>query len=130
MGRVFAAVLSGCLAFATGSAVVAAPPQGRAGEIDPARVWIQNRGGAEAVPVTIEAATPVAVQWTGMPSVTVAESAPVRQARQPWEYQALTIAPAQDLVTTLTAVGREGWEMTGMQMTSAAGTTIMLKRPR
>lgn len=130
MGRIFATTLCGWLVYAAGSAVVAAPPQGRAGESDPAKVWIQNRGASEAIPVRIEAVTPVPVQWAGMPSATVTESAPVRHARQPWEYQTMTVPPAQDLVTMLMTVGRDGWEMTGMQTTSAAGTTIVLKRPR
>jgi hypothetical protein len=126
-------VLSGCLVFVSASALVAAPPQGRAGEIDPARVWVQNRGAGEAVSVSIDAASlnvPLPVQLSGSSSVTVTEMAPSRQARQAWEYQVLTVPPSQEVGAVLTAAGRDGWETTGLQLPSTTGMRVVLKRPR
>lgn len=133
MTRTLVTVLSGCLVLVGTSALVAAPPQGRAGEIDPARVWVQNRSAAEAVAVSIEGvslSTPMPVQLAGPSSVTVSEMAPTRQARQPWEYQVLTVSPLQDVAAVLTAAGRDGWEATSLQVPSTTGLRIILKRPR
>ncbi len=133
MGRMLGVVLSGCLIVVAASVLVAAPPQGRAGEIDPARVWIQNRSSAEAIPVTIETGSmgmPLPVQLVGAASVTVSEMATLRQGRQAWEYQVVTAPTAQALVTVLNAAGRDGWDTTGIQLPGANGAAVILKRPR
>ncbi|MEQ1757316.1 MAG: hypothetical protein ABL986_03285 [Vicinamibacterales bacterium] len=133
MKRMLVTVVSGCLVLVAASALVAAPPQGRAGEIDPARVWVQNRSAADAVAVSIEAVslnTPMPVQLAGTSSVTVSEMAPIRHARQPWEYQVLTVSPSQDVAAVLTAAGRDGWEAISLQAPTATGLRVILKRPR
>jgi len=130
MSRTQAALVCGCLVF---GAAIAVRGQGHAGEVDPAKVWIQNRGAAQAVPVTIEATSPERAPQDAAGAtrkVVVSEMVPVRRARQPWEYQAVTVAAGQDVVALLTNAGRDGWEVSGVQLPSAAGMTIILKRPR
>ena len=85
------------------------------------------------MPVAIEPLSPdmpLPVRVTAMPPVTVAGVVPVRQARQAWEYQALTVSPGQDLVALLMNAGGDGWETTGLQIPSPNSTTLILKRLR
>lgn len=107
------------------AAIVAATGQERAqapGQPTQARVWIQNRGPSERVPVEI----------TGTPRVQIAETPTVqaRAVQQQWQYQTLTIEPGADPTTRLNAAGQQGWETTGLQLPSAGGTLVVLKRPR
>src|ERR1700736_4902649 len=89
--------LSLCALFAGASVMVAAPHgadarvehdvQDRPGIPTQARVWIENRGSGESVPVTIQDAAPDAslhVQITGTPSVVIAAPTvlDVRRSRQ------------------------------------------------
>jgi hypothetical protein len=133
MRRMLVSLLSGYLVFTAGLVLVAAPGQGQAGVLDPSRVWVQNRGSGEAVPVVIEPLSPdmpLPVQVTAMPAMTVAGVVPVQQARQVWEYQALAVSPAEDPVTMLMEAGGDGWEVTGVQIPSPSGITLILKRLR
>ena len=120
----------------TGGAMLAAPgQQDRPGLISPAKVWVENRGRNEALPVVIQdvtTATPIGVQVIGTPTVAIAPSAVVqaRLIRQAWDYRTIAIAPAEDAARVLSAAGADGWEATGAQLATPTGTTLVLKRPR
>jgi hypothetical protein len=130
-------VLSGGVLLAAGSAGLAAPEQDRPGQMTQGKVWIQNQGDAEAVPVTLQnvasvqvTGTPV-VQVSGTPTVAISPSttAQVRRVRQPWDYQVVTIAASLDL-QPLSKAGQDGWETTGLQFPVQGGFAVVLKRPR
>ncbi len=97
-----------------------------------ARVFVLNRGGADAVGVTIHDATvtlPVAVARTATVALAPNAIVPVRPARQAWEYRQLGSMAGQELIEALNKAGTEGWEAVGW---SGTGTdrAILLKRPR
>ena len=128
------------VALTVSGAMVAAPVedahgQDRPGQISPAKVWVENRGRGEAVPVVIhEVATtaPIGVQVIGTPTVaiapaTVLQTRPVRQA---WDYRTIDLASGQDVATVLSRAGADGWETTGLQFANPAGTSVVLKRLR
>jgi hypothetical protein len=134
MNRALVAVLS-IGALSAGSAILAAP-QVRPGEMTQARVWVENRGSAEAVPTIIESmsvdARPLRVQVIGTPAVALIPSTVVqaRLARQAWEHRLLTIPAGQDLAVALSKTDADGWEAVGFQMTPQGSTAVLLKRPR
>jgi hypothetical protein len=102
------------------------------GQPTQARVWIQNQGQEEAVPVRIETtAQPLRVDLTTIPTVTIASGTALltRAARQPWEYRAVRIAAGQNLDNVLNAAGADGWEATGSTITDQSGTIVIMKRP-
>jgi hypothetical protein len=104
---------------AGGGAMLAAPGQDRPGVIGQARVFVENRGRGDAVPVVLQdvmTASPIVVQ--------------ARLARQPWEYRTLNLQPGQDPATALSGPGADGWEATGIQLTASGSGVILLKRPR
>ena len=104
----------------TAVAILAAPGQvgtDRPGQPTQGKVWVENRGRDEAVPVVLQEVA------TSMPMG-------VRFVRQPWEYRTLSVPPGQDLVKLLASAGMEGWEATGLQMPNQSGTVLLLKRPR
>jgi hypothetical protein len=92
------------------------------GQPTPARVWIQNQGEMEAVPV----------QVTGRPTVLLADDAVVRvrELAQAWDYQTVAIPSNQDPVPLLNAAGANGWEATGIALPAPNGALVVLKRPR
>jgi hypothetical protein len=57
MSRSMVLALSSCLVMTAGAAILAAPGQDRPGQSTQARVWIENRGRHEAVPVVLEEVT-------------------------------------------------------------------------
>ena len=127
-----ASVLLGC-AVVAGSAGLAAPTQSRPGEPTQAKVWVQNHGRSEAVPISLQEIAidaPIRVQISGTPGVAI--TAPTvfdaRQLRQTWEYHKISMAPDDDPTPELMRLGRDGWE-TALQWASARGVTIILKRP-
>ena len=137
MRTTLASLLLGSVLFTGGSVPLAAPAQNTAypGQPTQGKVWIQNRGSAEAVPVSLKEIagdTTMKVLITGTPSVAIASPAvfAARQSRQPWEYHELTIGAGQSRALELTRVGLDGWETTGLQFPSPQGTVIVLKRPR
>ena len=123
-------------ALLAGGAVFVASAQDRTaqpGQPTQARVWIQNRGQFEAVPVSIVTGNaPVRVQIAGPSVVTTGPESVVtaRAARQIWEYRDVRGAAAQDLVVALSAAGQDGWEATGITFQSAGQTVVIVKRPR
>jgi hypothetical protein len=131
MTRAIACVLSTCVVLAGGAVIRARAAQDGTqtpGQATQAKVWIQNRGDAQAVPVTIQAmaieAPPLRVQVTGTPIVQA------RAVRQPWEYRNVTIQSGQDPAVILSPAGADGWEATGMVVPVQGGTLVVMKRPR
>jgi hypothetical protein len=131
------------VALAAGAAVTfAAAQQGPPGATktdrpgDPTRavVWVQNRGGAEAVPVSLEqiaSRTPLPVEVVNASGATALATAPLGPPRPTaWEYRTLDIAAGQDPSAVLAPAGEDGWETTGLQFPAAGGTRVVLKRPR
>jgi hypothetical protein len=128
-------LLSSCLAFTAGAAMLAAPEQNRPGDTTPARVWVENRAPNEAIPVTVQTMTPMRVQIAGTATVAVdpASTVPTRAVRQAWEYRTVTVAAGQDPASALATAGNDGWEVVVVfqpQQTTQSATSFLLKRPR
>ena len=135
MRATLVSLLLGSVLFMGGSAPLAAPAQSYPGQPTQGKVWIQNRGSSEAIPVSLKESagdTAMKVLITGTPSVAIAAPAvfDARQARQVWQYLEVTIGSGQSPVAELTKAGLDGWETTGLQLPSPQGTVIVLKRPR
>ena len=112
-------VVSAAIVGARGQATV------RPGEPTQARVWIENRAPGEAIPVVVQSVpSPLRVQLD--PATVVLTSA----SRQIWEYRSIPLASGADPARGLAAVGAEGWEAVGVLQSGAAGTTVLMKRPR
>jgi hypothetical protein len=120
------------------AASIAAPAQSRPGEPTKGRVWIENRGQLEAIPVTLvpefqgNRRVPVAVEVANVPTVTVSAERPfeTRAARQAWEYRTVQIGPGQNAAETLNVHGGDGWEAVGPIAADDSNVAVLLKRPR
>ena len=135
MRAIVACGLFGCALLMAGAAIVAAPGQDRPGQLTQARMFIENRGSGQAIPVTLEndsLGRPPRVEVTGTPAVTIGGSIvlPARAARQAWEYQVLRIPFGQDPTATLAPLGLQGWEATGQLPSTDGGVLLLLKRPQ
>ena len=137
-----------CFAFVAGTAMLAAPGQGTRtpGQPTEGKVWIENRGRNEAIPVAAPDPLPVVVQnvTTAVPvAVRLAGATPsqppppvaVQSAQQRWEYRTVAIpldAQEQEQAVTklLVAPGNEGFEPTGVQLSTRSATLLVMKRPR
>jgi len=138
MRTVAMSVLAATLA-AVGTTMRAAPDQtSRPGEMTDAKVWIQNRSRAEAIPVNLRVAdleTPLRVLVSNAESnphaVKVAGPVRAQAQRQEWEYETVAIGADSNL-QALKSLGVSGWETTGVSWPSTGGngTTLLLKRPR
>jgi hypothetical protein len=120
-----------------GSIMRAAPDQTRPGEMTEAKVWIQNRSRAEAIPVNlrnVDLEAPLRVQVangdTNPHTVRVAGPIRVQLLKQDWDYDTLVIAAGTSPVQALKSLGVAGWETTGVAWTVGEQTTLLLKRPR
>jgi hypothetical protein len=133
-----ACLLSVSTLLAGGAALGAGSTQDRTqqpGQPTQGRVWIQNRGSAEAVPVSIQnvpSESPMRVQIVGTPTVTAIAGSVVqtRTVRQVWEYRDLNLAGGQDAITALNGAGNDGWEAIGLVLSPSGGTTVLMKRPK
>jgi hypothetical protein len=131
-------VLLGGVVLTAGGAMLAAPGQDRQdrpGQLTQAKVWVENRGRSEAVPVILQEVItpmPMGVQVIGTPTVTIAPGSSVlaRLVRQPWEYRTVNVPPGQDAAIVLSNAGADGWETSGLQFPNPSGNLIVLKRPR
>ena len=99
------------------------------------KVWIQNRGEAEAIPVTMQggpSTEPLRVLVVGTPPVTIgsANLVPVRQSRQEWEYRSLPVTRGQDPALLLNSAGADGWEAVGLMVGDQDRTMMVMKRPK
>jgi hypothetical protein len=120
LALVFAACIAGAAALGARGQSTARP-----GEPTQAHVWVDNRTQAEAVPVTVQ-------NWPAPVNVHLDASSVVQAVagRQKWEYRLMPLASGPDPARGLTAAGDEGWEAVGVLQPSAAGATVLLKRPR
>ena len=138
MKTTFIIVLSIAACVICGAAIFAAPGQtvARPGEMVPARMWIENRGRGEAIPVTLEGfgelPKPLRVEVAGVPTVTLTPSTVVdtKTAFQRWDHQAITIPAGQVVEVALRAAGNDGWEAVSAQVLPNGATFVLLKRPR
>jgi len=95
----------------------------RPGDPTQARVWVENRGPNEAIPVVVDALpSPVTVRVEG-----VVHAAP---AAQIWSYRTgqLPANGAGELLNN--PYGSDGWEAVGVVQSGPNGATILFKRPR
>jgi len=128
----------GVVALVVGASAIVATPQTiepiRPGEMTKGRVWVENRGGAEAIPVDLRESNldaPLRVHIVNAePGSTAPNPVAVRQARPAWEYEVVTVAGGADVAANLNAQGAAGWETTGLTFPSAGGTLVLLKRLR
>jgi hypothetical protein len=120
-----------------GTSILAAPSQtAQPGQMTQARVWVENRGRSEAIPVDVREMNldaPLRVQVTnGEPQYAGSNPVQVREVRRIWDYETILIpadAPASR-VSLLNSRGANGWETTGIASVNADGMTLLLKRPR
>jgi hypothetical protein len=128
---------------ATSAALLAAPDQtAQPGQMTQARVWVQNRGSSEALPIDLREVNidrPLRVEvMNGNPyftasspvNVRITNTDPlnVRIARQVWEYTSISVDTGVDPVSALNTQGAAGWETTGVFFVSQNRTTLVLKR--
>ena len=121
-----------------GVATVAAPVQDRPGLPTQGKVWVENRGRNQAIPVVIvpqnqaDRPEPLPVQVLNVPAVTLAQGGTlhVRSARQPWEYRTLVIPAGQDTAAAVNALGSDGFEAVGIVSADETRAVLLLKRPR
>jgi hypothetical protein len=135
MKQSFAAVALGMAIAAGGAAALTVRAQVTApvpGVMTQARVWIQNRGQGEAVPVSVEQAGTLTVRLAGPTNLTLAPGSTVgtQAARQAWDYETVRVAAGQDAAAALGPAGQDGWEAVGVTATDGSGATILMKRPR
>lgn len=124
---------AGILLVVAGSAVVAALEQTYPGQATQGKVWVQNEGRQQAVPVSLADVgldAPMKVQVTSLPPVAVDGIVQARRARQVWEYRTIVVRDGQDPLPTINSAGADGWETTGLQFGGQGSTTLLMKRPR
>jgi hypothetical protein len=102
------------------SAALLSGDQSYPGQPTQGKVWIQNRGNEEAIPVTLrDASSDVRFKVQVMAT-----------AAQPWAYMRLVVSKGQDEIAALNKFGIDGWETTGLESHDEHATTYILKRPR
>ena len=119
---------------ALGSRPVATPAQTYPGQPTQARVFVENHGAHDAVPVTVEGVAgdaPIKTHIVGTPAVSIASPAifEMRRARQAWEYHRVTTPPDEDPTLELNRLGRDGWELTTQYVTPRGSIVAIVKRP-
>jgi hypothetical protein len=131
------AITAACAAaiFVAAAATIAALQTAQPGQMTQARMWVENRGRSEAVPVDLRDVNldkPLRVQVMNgeLGSGDVAMPLQVRTARQNWEYETVAIPAGKDVAALLNARGTAGWEAVGTLSVTEGTTTILLKRPR
>ena len=123
-------VATGVIATAVMGASLVITAQDRPGIMTQARVWIENRRSDEAIPVHVVADPDTATRVQVVNGVSVSGTVTARAARQAWEYRSLAVTPGRDMTPALNAAGDDGWEATGIQMTTPEGPALLFKRPR
>jgi len=112
-------------------AAIGALQTAQPGQMTQARVWVENHGRSEAVPVDIRDINlekPMRVHVLNGEGG--ADVLPVRPVRQYWDYELAVVPAGRDLAAVLNARGAAGWEAVGTTRVTAESTTILLKRPR
>jgi hypothetical protein len=120
------------------SALVAAPDQTTPypGKMTEGRVWIQNRGSTEAIPIDVREVNierPLKVQVVnGLTFEQYArDPVNVRIAANPnWEYKSIMVDSGADPVPALNREGTAGWETTGIVAQGQGKMSLLLKRMR
>src|SRR5437868_12340321 len=120
------------------SAISAAPGQTTItpGQMTQARVWVQNHGAGEAVPVDIrgadlDASHALRVRVVNGDGASGVLALRAQLTASVWDYRTLTIRPDQQPPRELSQAGAEGWETTGIAWPGTdGGTLLLLKRPR
>jgi hypothetical protein len=124
----------GLAAVVIAPAVPAAPQTSYPGQMTQARVWIQNRGDGEAVPVDlrdVNAAAPLRVQVVNAdPAHASMPPVQVRLMRPAWEYATVYVPAQEDMARALSTRGAEGWEVAAITEATGAGTRFLMKRLR
>lgn len=104
------------------------------GQMTPARVWIQNRADAEAVPVSLRDASrdlaPLRVQVMNGEPQHPSNPVLVRLAARTWEYKTIAVGTGVDQAAALNKEGVAGWETAGIMWSTADRMALLLKRPR
>jgi hypothetical protein len=115
------------------SAMLAAPEQTLTpGQMTQARVWVQNRGANEAVPIDLREenlASPLHVQIMNG-ALGRSNPVPVRVLPESWQYRSVLVTPDQDPALALTPAGASGWETTGLTFNRPDGVLVLLRQPR
>ena len=129
IARAFAFVL-----IVAGTSILAAPSQtAQPGQMTQARVWVQNRGRAEAVSVDLREAnldSPLKVQiMNADPQYPRTSAVNARLVQQSWDYHTIMLKDGQDPLAALIGPGAAGWETTGITFVKPDGVTLLLKRP-
>jgi hypothetical protein len=117
-----------------GTSILAAPGQTlQPGQMTQGRVWIENRGRQEAVPIDVEGVhldAPIKVQVINA-DATNTNPVQVHHVRVLWDYETITVKANEDVTARVNAQGALGWETTGIWAVDGAGVTkLLLKRPR
>jgi hypothetical protein len=123
------ATTAALLLLAAGASFLADAAQDRPGIVSQARVFIENRNRAEAVPVTLEdvaSERPLSVRVEG--PVAIAPT-PARALPQAWEYRTVSVKAVEDLVAALSELGAQGWEAAGTYTPAGGNLSVLLKRP-
>lgn len=115
------------LGICVGAGSLAISAQDRPGIPTPARVWIENRNSAEAVPVKLVQEGQPAQQ---VEIVGIRSTLPVKSTRQLWDYRMIQIPAGQDPVASLQRQGDEGWELVNVQLPQSGAVVGVFKRPR
>ena len=103
------------------------------GQMTQARVWVQNRGRAETIPVDIREInldSPMKVQVINGDAGFRAGPVQVTEIRKMWDYKTIVLAPTDNIAAVLSTEGTAGWETTGIAFLNGDKTTLLLKRPR
>ena len=134
MRTVLLSIVSATLV-AAASATGSAPEQtATPGQMTQARVWVQNHGASEAIPVDIRDTNVDSTHALRVRVVNGEASSGVFALRAQltasvWDYRTIVVKgdqPARELAVP----GAEGWETTGVAWPTADGTMLLLKRPR
>ena len=117
-----------------GTCVLAAPGQtAQPGQMTQARVFIQNRGRGEAVPISIEESSldaPLRVRVVNVQDAKVKDEAVhARLVQQSWDYHTVVVKDGQDPVVALSGPGAAGWEATGVSFARPDGVMLLFKKP-
>jgi len=135
--RTFFCSIIGAALVAAASATGAAPGQTTItpGQMTQARVWVQNHGLGEAVPVDIRGADldvshALRVRVVNGDSGSGVLALRAQLTASVWDYRTLTLKADQQPQRELAQAGAEGWETTGIAWPVDGGTLLLLKRPR
>jgi hypothetical protein len=130
--RTLIATTAAILMLVAGAGFLANAAQDRPGIVSQARVFIENRNRAEAVPVTVEDVTserPLSVRVEGPVAIAPSGAMQARALPQAWEYRTVSGKAAEDLVAALAEPGAQGWEAAGTFVPASGSLTVLLKRP-